>query len=367
MNKKIILYNPTLLKGGLLESNKLLAKGFSNRGYEIVIIANRKSDNTIGDFQHYYLNAGDIVRPFKLKRLIEEIKPIAVFSNMLPQNISLSLAKSIAGKNLYTRYFGIVRTSSSHLVYGKFYKLPYRFFVKRMYSNLDKIIAVSTTTKMDLMKTFFLEERNIEVIHNPIDFEVINRLKEEPLSDYERKLFSGQTLLYVGRFNREKRLDLLLKVFYKVKSKIPEVKLIIVGDGEEKLKLVKMIGDLNLNNSAYILPFTRNPFKYMKHATLTVFTSHNEGFPRVVIESLACNTPVVAYINDYSGHIDIIEDGKNGFLVPFDNENELVNKILILLKNEKIYNSFVKNSLPSIRKFSLENVIDKFIKLINMS
>ena len=236
LNKKIILYTPSLRPGGVYESNKLLAEGFSKKNYEVVIVSNRKTDLEIKNFKHIYLNAGDLVRPFVLKRIILQEKPIAIFANMLPQNISLAIAKKFINKKTNTKYFGFVRTSTSYLDHSKIYHLPYRFLVRNLYSSLDKIVAVSKITATDVEKAFFIRKDKIDVIYDPLDINLINKLSEESLSGEDKYIFSKKTLLYAGRFSDGKGLDLLLKVFQEIRKSTNDINLVLVGDGELKEK-----------------------------------------------------------------------------------------------------------------------------------
>ncbi|WP_456401763.1 glycosyltransferase [Persephonella sp.] len=357
--KKIILYTPRLMPGGVLVSNKLLSEGFAKKGYDVLIVANKKTKYKIENFPHYYLNAGDITRPFKLRNIILKERPSAIFANMLPQNISLSISKKLLSSDINVKCFGFVRNSSSYKTFNQFYHLPYRLLVKKLYKNLDKIIAVSNITKKDTIKTFFLDEKDVEVIFDPIDLEYINRLKDEPLNEKEKRIFKRKTILYVGRFAIQKRLDLLLDIFYEIIKIDKNINLILIGEGEEKEKLIKKTKELNIDKHTYFLPFTENPFKYMKNAKLFVLTSQDEGFGRVVAESLACGTPVIAYENEYSGHKDIIIHGKNGFLIPFNNKDLMIRHILKILNDDDIHFKLKNSSEQSVQEFSVENVINK--------
>ncbi|MBK3331847.1 glycosyltransferase [Persephonella atlantica] len=367
MRKKIILYLPSIQKGGVLESNRLLAKGFHEKGYEVTIVSNRKTDITIESFNHIYLHAGDLTKPFKLKKVILEEKPIAIFSNMLPQNISLSLAKYLLSYYKYdieTKFFGFVRTSTSSIVHSKFYHKPYKKFVNKLYTNFDKIIAVSSIAKQDLVNAFSLPENKIEIIHNPIDVRNIEKSKKEELSEEEKIIFRKKVLMFAGRFSKEKRIDLILKIFHKLQKMRDDVNLLLIGEGEEEENIKKILKELTIKN-VYMLPFTKNPFKYMKHATLFILTSENEGFSRVVLESFSCGTPVIAYENNMSGHKDIIKSGYNGYLVKFNAEDTFIRKINTLLDNRDLLKTLENNAYKTALNFSLDNIINKLELLIN--
>jgi hypothetical protein len=126
MKGKVIIYMPTPMPGGALNSSLLLSKGLKEKGYEVLFLANRKGIE-LGE-EVIYLNANDFTRPFKLKKIIVRERPLAVFSNMFTQNISLSLAKMLIPEEIRRdiKFIGISRNAVSRKRRGQTYKLPYR-------------------------------------------------------------------------------------------------------------------------------------------------------------------------------------------------------------------------------------------------
>jgi glycosyltransferase involved in cell wall biosynthesis len=365
MNKKVIFYTPSLYPGGVLKSVSLLSQGLKERGYEIIIVSNRKTNWHINGFKHYYLDSGDILRPFKLKEIILKENPAAVFSNLMPQNITLSLSKYLLKNKVKTKFYGIVRNASSYFLYKQFYKYPYRKFVKTLCENLDNIISVSSVVKEDLIKAFSINPDKSTIIYDPVDISEINKKSQEHLTEEEKFIFNKKTILYAGRFHVQKRADILVQIFSEILKINKNVNLVLMGYGEEEENLKNLVKKLKIQSNVYFLPYNDNPYKYMKNATVFALTSKDEGFARVVAESLACGTPVVAFSNEYTGHKDIIINEVNGLLIPFGNQNEFVEKTLKLLTDDKIYQTLKQNSVKTIQKFSLENIINKFEKIIN--
>ena len=363
---RIIVYTPTPMPGGMINSSKMLAEGFSRKGYDVIFVANREGKVKPWD-EVIYLNANDFTRPFKLKKIIEDLRPVAVFSNMFTQNVSLSLSRLLVGEEVRksTKFIGISRNGSSRLRRGQWYKLPYRFFIKKVYENLDWVVAVSSVVKRDIMETFFVREEKIKVIHNPFDLEMIRMKADQPIEDNLSYIFSNyRVLINTSRFSEQKRLDLLIRAFRRIRDRFSDVKLMLVGEGEEEEFLKDLTRSLGLERDVIFLPFTDNPFKYMKRSYLFILTSRDEGFGRVLVESFYVGTPVVAYYNEYSGVVDIIDNGKNGFLVPFGNEDELVRKISYLLENPRLREEFSREGVRKAQEFALERILSKYEELI---
>jgi len=238
----------------------------------------------------------------------------------------------------------------------------FRKFVRHMYNKLDKIIAISTASKKDIVRTFNLDEKHIVVINDPIDISKIKELERERLTLEEEKILQN-SIIFVGRFAKQKGIEFIPKIFDSLKKQIPDINLVLVGDGEEKNTLLDEIKKRKLKD-VYIFPFSKNPFKYMSRAKVLILTSYEEGLGRVVVESFVCGTPVVAFVNEFSGHVDIIDYGKNGFLVPFGDIDQFVEKVRILLENKDLRKKFSKNAVEKAKEFELNRIISKLEQLI---
>ena len=188
-----------------------------------------------------------------------------------------------------------------------------------------KIIAVSRYVQKILWRKGF----NSEVKYPKLD-EIF--LAVRPNFKGDEILFVGQ----LGRFHKWKNLELLLKALVLVKNKIPNVKLVIIGEGDLKEHYVELSKELDLENNVKFLGFVSDEelIKHYKKAKLLVLpSSKSEAFGMVVLEALSLGTPVV--VSKMGEFPRIVEDGKGGLLAEL-NEKELADKILNLLVNEKI-------------------------------
>ncbi len=366
MKDRVLMYIQTPHRGGALKSSLLLTEGLRRKGYEVILVANKKGTVKLEE-ELITLGGNDFTRPFKLKKIIEDLKPKAVISNIFTQNITAGLTKFLLSEELRKdiKFIAVERTTDFSINRGQWYKLPYRIFIKKIYENFDYIVAVSNLTKKDLIRAFFLKENKIKVIHNPLDIKKIKELALEDIDNKFQEIYDRfKIIVNASRFSKQKRLDLLIKAFSKLVRRRKNIKLVLIGEGEEKENIKRLIKDLKLNNEVLLIPFQKNPFPYIKRAYMFVITSEEEGFPRAVIESLACGTPVVGYYNEYSGHMDIIKDGYNGFLVPYGNEEELIRKIELLLDDEELYCRMRYRGMLSVRKFHTDRIIKKWVELI---
>jgi N-acetylgalactosamine-N,N'-diacetylbacillosaminyl-diphospho-undecaprenol 4-alpha-N-acetylgalactosaminyltransferase len=136
-----------------------------------------------------------------------------------------------------------------------------------------------------------------------------------------------------------------------------------MGDGVSLKHLKQLACDLHLQDNVVFLGRKQNPFPFYKEAKCTVLTSKNEGFPMVLIESLATGTPVISYDCD-SGPSEIIQNGVNGWLVADQNPQKMTDALNEMVENEKLYLHCKANSKQSVASFSLESIGENWLTLL---
>ena len=140
------------------------------------------------------------------------------------------------------------------------------------------------------------------------------------------------------------------------------IHLVVIGDGPEKDKLNNYINENDLYRKVYLLGSKSNPFKYIANSKAFVLTSESEGLPRVLIESLICNTPIVS-TNCPNGPREILINNLSDFLIEIKNKNEyeIVNDLT--LKIRKIVENPPLINQDDLSRFKHNEVIFKWIKL----
>jgi len=200
------------------------------------------------------------------------------------------------------------------------------WIVERLTARLiSKNIAVSERTKKDLES---LGVKNVKVIHNGIDFKKIESVKpSEEESD----------IVFAGRLIKDKNVDILIKAISLIKREISDIKCIIIGDGPEKEKLMKLAKELRVENNVKFVGFLENHddvIAYMKSSKVFVLPSTREGFGIVALEANACGLPVVTVNHGRNAACDFI-NGENGFACEPSVE-DIAEKVLIGLEIGKI-------------------------------
>jgi glycosyltransferase involved in cell wall biosynthesis len=172
----------------------------------------------------------------------------------------------------------------------------------------------------------------------------------------------GGIFISVGRLEREKHFDHLLKAFLLVKQKRSDFKLLIIGDGAKGDYLKNLSIALNLQSNIEFLGYIKGVEKFLKVSNVFVFASSREGLPVSLMEAMAMEKPIVAY--NIRGVRDLVEDGVNGFLVKFGDIDTLAERILYLMENPDIAKEMGKRGREKIeREFSLNVILPQMMAL----
>ena len=203
------------------------------------------------------------------------------------------------------------------------------------YGRLDLIIC-PTQTAADLLNKLAVATE-IEVISNGIDLKKFNVSNNGEYLKNKYKVPQKQILLFVGRLDKEKRIDVLIKAGALIKDKV-DFHIVIAGKGEEDGTLKQLAEDLGISHMITFAGYVpeRDLCNIYKIADIFVMPGIAELQSLVTMEAMACGLPVVGANAIALPHL--IKNGKNGFLFTPEDEKDLANKLLKLLENKKLKN-----------------------------
>jgi glycosyltransferase involved in cell wall biosynthesis len=220
----------------------------------------------------------------------------------------------------------------------------------------DKIIAISELEK-NYLKSLGIEEKKIIKIPLGINLNLFRR--------YQKYKINDNFLLFVGRFDiDQKGIDILLKAIKISRKEFNNIKLYIIGyHSENKIKIIKMIKKLNLENEVLILGNISKEelIKYYHNCRALVLPSRFEPFGLVILEAFACSKPVIA---SRVGGIPEIVNEKNGILFKAEDANELAKAIIKIMKmDDDEYKNMCNEAYLTAEKFDIERISQMIIEL----
>ena len=263
-----------------------------------------------------------------------------------------ALKEFLIQRYLYPGINVVFMVRSSNL--GYYFPNP-DLVARRLFKNAE-LCVLTQAMKQSIEQGFGFKK--IAVIPNAIE-----------LSSYQQDFASPEDVIrpYIlasGRLQRGvKQFDKLIKTY--AQSELPQlgIDLYILGQGERLEELQQLAEDLNIRDKVIFKGFVKHPEPYVARALFTVLCSAFEGFPRVILESLACGTPVIS-TDCPTGPRELL-DGTNGILVPHQDFEALKEAMNLLAIDTQTRNRFKAAAQASIRKFDVAQVAPQWQSYLN--
>lgn len=187
---------------------------------------------------------------------------------------------------------------------------------RHVYRRADRVLAISRGVADGLARDFRVPSDRLCVIHNPVDVSRVSRLARD--ADGARP--PARFIAACGRLHRQKGFDLLLRAFARLG--IADLALVLLGEGPERSRLESLALQLGVASRLVMPGFVANPWSWVARAAAFVLPSRWEGFASVLVEAMACGTPVVAADCEY-GPREILRDGEAGLLARAEDPESL--------------------------------------------
>jgi glycosyltransferase involved in cell wall biosynthesis len=196
---------------------------------------------------------------------------------------------------------------------------------------------------------------NTAYIFNPTPF----RSDEKPSN-----LYNNKTIISTGRLVEEKGYDILIQAFARIVNDIPDWELHIYGEGPERENLENLIDVLGLKDKVKLMGTSSNIQNALENSSFFVLASKAEGLPMSLIEAQSCGLPCIS-TDCAPGIRDIIDEYKNGLIVPVDDEILLARQMRRLAKDQNLFNQFSQNAYSASLKFEINNIVNQWYDLFD--
>ncbi len=365
---EIAIFSPSLDIGGAERAVVNLANGFLRQGKKVYLLLASERGPLLDE-----LDAGIEVVDFGQQRVFGAVIPFArflrnhqhldvLFSVQNHANLVALIARKMARVELPV-VINEQTTMSMH--YAMEAGLKNQFIPKLarlLYRQADAVVCISQGVADDIIKITKIPPEKVFRIYNPA-LPSPHELAQKIDAPFSHAWFFPDlppVVLAVGRLNVAKDYPTLLQAFALAREK-REMRLLILGEGEERSAIESLIQALGLETDVQLPGSVANPYPYMARCSAFLLSSSFEGLGNVLIEAMACGASIVA-TDCKHGPAEILENGRYGILVPVGGVPEMAEAILRALDDK--LDVRVLRERASV--FSQENAVQQYLELFQV-
>lgn len=398
--KNILLIMPYGSVGGMERLALTFYDFYKSQGHNVkaVKIIGLPSDIIHFGEDEYVLSRKDFNRFSFQKRLLFYIRIPGLLRKIIKKE---NITHSIAFGDMSNTFSSLTFTSefkvasihslkSVEFVHKTFLNRIFKLSYRTSYRNFDKVVNISEASKADLVeKCGFKFVDKMQVIYNPHNIPLINKMAEEPFDRAaETAIFSKPVIIFVGRLSREKSPWHLIKSYALLLEKRGDVNLVFIGDGDKNIEKYchELIAELGIGRSVFFFGRRTNPYKYIKKSKLLALSSFYEGTPNVIVEAIGLGIPVVSSLctegivelmsiteKQYAGKNIFTETGiitptffEGKLSIPTDNnfteaERQMAQALYEVLDSNRFEASIAANKEMILNKFDLKSAAINYL------
>ena len=231
----------------------------------------------------------------------------------------------------------------------------YKNAVEFSINNSDAVTSVSEDLKKDTL-SYFSIEKNIEVIPNFVDLDKYNNVDK----NFNRNVLANddeKIITHISNFRKVKRIDDVINSYNLINKKINS-KLILLGDGPERIKAEKLCDELKLNDKVLFLGASNETAKILYLSDVFILASTTESFGLVALEAMASSVPVIS--TNSGGLPEVNKDGFSGYLSNVGDINTMAKNAIKILEDSSRLQNFKKNAKLQANKFDVHNIVPNY-------
>ena len=337
-----------------------IIKGLSKEMYEIHLFVKQNTSFYLGSIEDHLTSYYSLE---KENFSIFDILILRQCTNSIKPHIVFSFSKALSHFSLLLRLLGGFHY---RLINGAIRDAPIKLnFILRiekvLYNCYTEVVANSLAGLLAYKQT---DKKGRYVLYNGFDD---IRTPEKSKIELRKQLGIDDkfTVTMVASMGASKDQPTFIKAVAKVLETNNDIQFFLVGDGPRKSEYLALVSSLGFEKDIFFTGEVSNVEEYLKGSDLSVLMSTNaEGFPNVVLESLACGTPVIA--SQDGGIGELIVNGQNGYLISKGDFEMLSNRIEYLYKNGEILETLSYNAYKTVRSnFSLKGMIRNFEEILH--
>lgn len=354
---------PDLRGGGVERIRIVLAHEFARAGHEVEFVLMQARGELLEEARTSFAVVDLAISrarslPLALAGYLRQRKVDALLAAMWPLTVIAPFAARLSGHRCKVLVSEHNTLSAQYVRWGSSHRAAMRVSMALGYRLADRRIGVSSGVVGDIAALSGLRPNAFDVIHNPVS---PRTAASSERMNHAETLWSGPKgcrVVTVGSMKAQKNHPLLLRAFARLDRS--DARLMFVGDGAGRVKLLSLARELGVADRIILAGFHSDPTPFYKTADLFVLSSDYEGFGNVIVEAMACGTPVVS-TDCPSGPSEILDGGRYGTLVPLRDPIALSQAIEAALAR-----SFSSDELRArAAEFRPEIAAQKYLELIN--
>ncbi|PKH51078.1 N-acetyl-alpha-D-glucosaminyl L-malate synthase BshA [Tenacibaculum sp. Bg11-29] len=229
----------------------------------------------------------------------------------------------------------------------------YKTAVEFSINKSDEVTTVSNSLKEDTLRLFNIE-KDIKVVYNFIDGVKYDNAHQTECKRIALAKPEEKILTHVSNFRPVKRTDDVIKIFNEIQKEIPS-KLLMVGDGPERLKAENLVNKFGLQDKVLFMGNSREVEKILCYSDVFLLPSETESFGLAALEAMAASTAVIS--TNCGGLPEVNIHGKTGYLSNLGDVDDMAKNAIKILRDTTVLNQFKMNAKEHIKLFSLENIL----------
>ena len=384
MNKVLIttsIFPPDI--GGPATYAELVAGALSDNGFKVCVLTYSRQFGVKGDSTHKF----KVVRvwgkwPKWIKHLIFGVKLLGLtrkFDAIYALNVWSAGFPSLIASKIFKKKFlikivgdyawevGVGKNRVKFLIddFQKAVKIGWIGILYKLQGWICKkadAVIVPSKYLAGIVSGWEVPESKIKIIYNGVDFKSSDLSKEEARNKVG---IHGNIILSIGRLVPWKGFRMLIKIMPRLLELKQFTRLVIVGDGPDKKSLGSMVKNMALENKVFLVgKKTKEELAvYLASADMFVLNSGYEGFSHQILEAMTCGVPVMA--SAVGGNKELITQGKNGFLVKYNDQFNIIEAIKALWSDKEMAVNFIEEGKKTVEKFSSEKMIEETVKILS--
>jgi glycosyltransferase involved in cell wall biosynthesis len=361
--RRLALVGSSLAGGGAQRVTLTLAEGFVGRGFEVDLVVvgahGALAPCVPPSIRVVDLRARRSTHAIPaLARYLRRERPSAVLAAQSPVNLMAIAARRLSGVDhrLVVSEHVALDAVLRHAATWRERLIPAA--ARLLYGHADGLVVVSADTADRFAAATGFPRDRATVIHNPIVGSDLGRRAAAPLDHPWFAAGAPPVVVAAGRLTKQKDHETLLRAFAVLRG-VRAARLLILGEGEERPALESLVRALGIGADVALPGFVVNPYPYFARARVLVSSSRWEGFGNVLVEAMACGTPVVS-TDCPSGPAEILEHGRYGLLTPVGDARALADAMRHALQRP----SPAAELRQRAQQFSVARAVDQYLDLL---